>query len=315
MESIYAKHVPFSGVKGGETEFNFLLRSIVITLQRLEEKFDDQNLPTDAITRSTLSDIESTSFGEDLGRAPCIQSKEESAFSRWSKNNRTGDPITPPDSEVESPASPYSTVVSELKYRFAFVDSDDESEAESSSPSAIGTELYRQERYSPNEDQTVDLEELVKSGLGKFNDYDGSVYSTDLLSSHLAIASVGGTMTPNTLHLFKAPGNQRDNPDSYDTTQAATEHVSQPKLRGMARRALKIKRGTFSGGARLWTGAKIIIIQDLKFARGSCILIKENMRRGEEWLRETARSRKVKIQEARQMIVAKVTRTRVLFYD
>lgn len=166
-----------------------LLTSILATLQRLEQHVEEQNTRLSTIDFSALSDSRQSSpvFGKwNFDEHHLEQPPKLRAY--IPENPDSTHPLTPPDSLAESPRTPYTKVVTHLKDRFAFVDSDEESEDEAG-PSAPPTMFPE---HGPNTARQIIYDSSVDGGvqvLPTLDEDDHSVYSTQLLASQLALAA------------------------------------------------------------------------------------------------------------------------------
>ena len=289
-----------------ETESTLLLASILSTLQRLEQHFAENSNLLSTIAYSVPSNSSDPTPRNDLWRDQDFHMKERPALQTWfPKENHGGIPVTPPDSQAEeSPVTPYQKVLSELKAEFAFVESDDESDSLASSTCGKNTGSVR----------NANLEKPACTG-GNLYDNDGSVYSSDLLSSHLAQASAGRTTTLNTFDLSKTCWEQRNEQQSHDTAQAMAPRKSKPDARHwkIAHRGLELKR-SFSGRKdRGWAWTKERIEQDFRSSRKLFVIFKE---KGQAWvgsLTETTRTRRISLLNAPKRFSDKMTVTKVFY--
>ncbi|KAH7371762.1 hypothetical protein BKA64DRAFT_715251 [Cadophora sp. MPI-SDFR-AT-0126] len=287
-----------------EGESAILLKSIISTLQRLEQHVTEQNRQLGIIASSVPFNYRGNSSWNDLWQANDVHLKRIPAIPAvFTTDNVASIPITPPDSISESPATPYSRVVSELQEKFAFLDSDNESETMAPSTSV------RREEF-PEEIQNVSFAKRPGKDIDLYG-YDGSVYSTDLLSSHLAQATVGRAMTPIPLDLVKAPGQQKKEPEPHDIVQAAGSQVPQSE----GRRWKLTRRGLHRGRDHVWGQTTARAIKGLKSFKELFRGLQVKLQLCIAWLGVALTKRKIAILKAFHRLQDKMLVTKVFYYE
>ena len=292
-----------------ETESTILLKRILSTIQRIEQ----YQLTT--IPHPRLPRFKTTSSGNGVYRAQDRRMEEEGEFQTlYSMDHHAShaSPLaTPPESQAGSPATPFLDIVTDLRNKFAFTDSDDEASSTRSFISARCAISLR-ERDSSETIQGAELEETVCVG-GNLYDHDASVYSTDLLSSHMTHLVVDRTTTPSMLDLSKTYRQQTHTPDSCDTERDMPSLAlgAKARIRSIAHQGWKLRQNISVRRRNAWTQTRVRMVWNMTSSRELSMMCKELTKLRVERLRVTVRTMK----EAPQKFWDSMTVQKVLYYD
>lgn len=294
---------------------NVLLSSILITLQRLEHHFEEQN--------SRISRSQSSGESEGGTTAPNSTHRHYDSLKRlpilYTQNPQEVGPrlpLTPPDSQAGSPADPYARVVSELKNRFAFVDSDDEGrldEAPCLSPYDIQNSAQQRQTTEATWPPAI-LSEFDPDNAAQ---YDESVYSSQLLASRLAPGKADSTAEMATDVPAIAPANRKRFGQPIEDTHVATSHSVYCARCDTA--SMELRRGSSLGRsisvrkARLVAWTKARVSQDSDSSQAMSFRSINKAQSWVNWFTDGSVSRMKSLLKAPRRFYDKMTVTRVFY--
>jgi hypothetical protein len=308
-----ARQLPKSDLKhlqGPEDDMSMLLRSILSTLQRLEWQIEQQSAHFGSTGYSIASgsslpatNMERWEFQNTNSIQQCFPGKY--------RGTSLNLPATPPDSQITSPTEAYTSVISELRRNFEFVDPDDEN---AEKPIYFDKTVVER-RDDSTDDSHRNSKEHIDSEEARI-EHDGSVYSSQPLSSHLQLPDQASTHVvegQTSISGFEA-SKYNTNLASCHCTPAPSIMVPQKPTRNQrfARRLLNIRRDLsrhathFSVKRNARPSKKLL---DLYKSKGMDIT-----RKWFEWVQSKWRSQLEAIERAPRRLQEKLTVKRVFYY-
>lgn len=292
---------------------NVLLSSILVTLQRLEHHFEEPNShfsrsdSSEASESSTASPDSTRLYYDSIKRLPALKIQNPHGAG-------SGLPLTPPDTRTASPADPYARVVSELRNRFAFADSDDESDHDEAAYMRTSTnqESPQQRQFAQPK---LDFTSTPESDLHDAHYYDESIYESQLLNSQLGPPSSEATAKSAIGMPVLAPADEIKYAQPFEATSPATSEPVHCVRRDTweTRRLSGLGRSISVRKDRLVTWTRARISQDSDSNRAISVFSIDKAQSWVNWVTDETASRIKSLLKSPRRFYDKMTVTRVFY--